>query len=74
MELRTKKQKERDARNRAIASDFLEIRKQNPRVFSNRIYDVLADKYGKTNQTIRNILIDMGVIHKRVQPYDIRIS
>lgn len=59
MDLRTTKQKEREAKDSKVAAQFKAIKKENPKAADHRIMDAMANegRYYKSLSGIRNALI-----------------
>lgn len=56
MDLRTDYQKRRDARHTEICGEFRRLEKQNPHASLTRICTAVAEKFGMTQQGVRNIV------------------
>lgn len=56
IDLRTEKERARDAKHRAIINDYLAIANQQPSFSPTRIMEHVAERYGMTSMGIRKIL------------------
>lgn len=61
IDIRTDTEKAREARHRAIRNDYLTMANEMPGTAPNRIFTVIASRYGMTVPGVRNILIKAGV-------------
>lgn len=61
IDIRTKVEKEREAKHRAICNDFLTLTNEMAGVAAHRIFHVIADKYSMTIPGVRNIVIKAGL-------------
>ena len=57
IDIRTPKEKERDARNARIRADYEKLRKELPDAADYRIFSVLAERYNLVWPTIRQIVL-----------------
>lgn len=62
IDLRTQKQRERDALHQAIVGDFIQLRAQNSGASNHRMMCFIAEKRKMTAAGVRKVLIDNNVI------------
>lgn len=62
IDLRTTKQKQRDARWQQIVGDYMELSKLAPEASANRRMVSVADKHKMTTAGVRNVLLKCGII------------
>lgn len=61
IDIRTKTEKEREAKHRAICNDFLTMTNEMTGIAAHRIFTVIAQRYGMTTPGVRNIVIKAGL-------------
>ena len=57
-DIRTAKEKERDARNARIRAEFEKMKLEMPDVANVRIFNILAERYGLVWPTVRKIVLE----------------
>lgn len=57
-DIRTAKEKERDARNARIRSEYAKLKQEMPDVANVRIFSILAERYSLVWPTIRKIVLE----------------
>lgn len=60
-DLRTAREKMKDARDKAICNEYRQLRTEQPSMSKHRIHCYLADKHGVTYPTIAKIVTSNGI-------------
>lgn len=61
MDIRTRKEKERDSRHAAICEEYLRIAGMYPAASQNRMLNAVARKFGMTSAGVKNIIKAKGL-------------
>lgn len=61
MDIRTPKERERDARNNRIRNEFVKLRKENPKASDFRLFTVLAQQHNLSWMWVRKIVSDAKI-------------
>lgn len=65
IDIRTKSERERDAKHKAICNDYLTLSNEMAGVAAHRIFHVIAERHGMTIPGVRNIIIKAGLYTSR---------
>lgn len=65
IDMRTDKQRERDALHSTIINEFIKLRSAAPEASNHRRMETLAKKYRMTAAGIRRILLEKNIITKK---------
>lgn len=55
MDIRTQKEKERDARNANIRREYAKLRSEMPNIADLRLFSLIAKRYNLSAMTVRNV-------------------
>lgn len=58
IDIRTEKEKERDARNARICAEYSKLKSEMPTAPDIRIYKIIAQRYHIVWNTVRNVVIN----------------
>ena len=61
IDLRTKAEKDREAKHKAICREFANLANATPQAAAHRLFKVIAERHGMTTPGIRGIVMKAGL-------------